>query len=109
MVVASFLIKDLLIDWRWGEAWFARKLLDYDLAANNGNWQWAASTGCDAQPYFRIFNPVTQSQRFDPEGVFIRRHMPELTALSNRAIHLPRNPIVDHAVQRTKALRLYSR
>src|SRR5699024_9424041 len=64
MIVASFLVKDLLIDWRWGEAWFAKMLLDFDLAANNGGWQWAASTGCDAQPYFRIFNPITQSEKF---------------------------------------------
>ncbi len=68
MVAASFLVKDLRVDWRWGERYFALHLNDYDLAANNGGWQWAASTGCDAQPYFRIFNPVTQSERFDPEG-----------------------------------------
>jgi deoxyribodipyrimidine photo-lyase len=78
MVTASFLTKDLGIDWRRGEAWFAEKLLDFDLAANNGGWQWAASTGCDAQPWFRIFNPVTQSEKFDPEGRFIRRYVPEL-------------------------------
>ena len=68
MVTASFLVKDLHVDWRWGERYFARNLNDFDLASNNGGWQWAASTGCDAQPYFRIFNPVTQSQRFDPRG-----------------------------------------
>src|SRR6185369_224983 len=71
MVAASFLVKDLGIDWRRGERWFAEKLNDYDLAANNGNWQWAASTGCDAQPYFRIFNPSLQQKRFDPDGDFV--------------------------------------
>ncbi len=89
MVVASFLTKDLGIDWRRGERWFAEKLNDYDLAANNGGWQWAASTGCDAQPYFRIFNPVSQSERFDPQGRFIRRYLPQLAALPDAAIHAP--------------------
>lgn len=89
MVVASFLVKDLGIDWRWGERYFAEKLNDYDLAANNGGWQWAASTGCDAQPYFRIFNPVSQSEKFDPEGKFIRRYLPQLAKLSDNAIHAP--------------------
>ena len=89
MVTASFLVKDLGIDWRRGEAYFAEKLLDFDLAANNGGWQWAASTGCDAQPWFRIFNPVTQSERFDPQGRFIRRYVPELAALPDRALHAP--------------------
>ncbi len=85
MIAASFLVKDLLVDWRWGERYFAEKLIDYDLASNNGGWQWAASTGCDAQPYFRIFNPVTQSERFDPDGAFIRRYVPELAALDGGA------------------------
>ncbi|WP_024304040.1 deoxyribodipyrimidine photo-lyase [Pseudogulbenkiania sp. MAI-1] len=123
MVTASFLVKDLLIDWRWGERHFAEKLIDYDLAANNGGWQWAASTGCDAQPWFRIFNPVAQSQKFDPEGKFIRRYLPELAGLDNKAIHAPWQakmlppgfrlghdypaPIVDHSVQREKALVLF--
>ena len=89
MVVASFLTKDLGIDWRWGEAYFATHLNDFDLAANNGGWQWAASTGCDAQPYFRIFNPVTQSQKFDPQGKFIRRYLPQLAALPDKLIHAP--------------------
>jgi len=89
MVTASFLTKDLGIDWRRGEAWFALHLNDFDLAANNGGWQWAASTGCDAQPYFRIFNPVSQSEKFDPEGKFIRRYLPQLAGLSARAIHAP--------------------
>ncbi len=125
MVVASFLVKDLLIDWRWGERYFAEKLLDFDLAANNGGWQWAASTGCDAQPYFRIFNPVSQSERFDPEGTFIRRYVPELAAFGKRDIHAPWQakqpplgfvvgrdyplPVVDHALQREKALLLFGK
>jgi deoxyribodipyrimidine photo-lyase len=126
MIVASFLVKDLLIDWRRGERYFAKELLDYDLAANNGNWQWAASTGCDAQPYFRIFNPVSQSQKYDPDGAYIRRWVPELAALDNRDIHTPWNltpieqqacgvvigrdypaPIVDHALARAQALELF--
>ena len=89
MVVASFLIKDLGIDWRWGERYFAQHLIDFDLAANNGGWQWAASSGCDAQPWFRIFNPITQSEKFDPRGQFIRRYLPALAGLSDRAIHAP--------------------
>jgi deoxyribodipyrimidine photo-lyase len=128
MVAASFLCKDLLVDWRLGERYFAGALNDYDLAANNGNWQWAASTGCDAQPYFRIFNPVTQSERFDPEGAFIRRHLPALARVPARYVHAPWTlpadlqaasgcvigrdypaPIVDHAAQREKALALYGR
>ena len=89
MVVASFLVKDLGIDWRRGEAFFATHLNDFDLAANNGGWQWAASTGCDAQPYFRIFNPVSQSQKFDPQGQFIRRYLPQLARLPDALIHAP--------------------
>jgi len=89
MVVASFLIKDLGIDWRRGEAYFAEKLLDFDLAANNGGWQWAASSGCDAQPYFRIFNPINQSEKFDPQGKFIRRYVSELAGLPDKALHAP--------------------
>jgi deoxyribodipyrimidine photo-lyase len=89
MVVASFLTKDLGIDWRRGERYFALHLNDYDLAANNGGWQWAASTGCDAQPYFRIFNPVSQSQKFDPQGGFIRRYLPQLGGFSDKEIHAP--------------------
>lgn len=114
MISASFLTKDLGLDWRCGEAHFARWLLDYDLAANNGGWQWAASTGCDAQPYFRIFNPVTQSERFDPQGKFIRRYVPELADVPDKFIHAPWKmttppahypaPIVDHAVAREKTL-----
>ena len=89
MLTASFLTKDLGLDWRWGERYFAEKLNDYDLAANNGGWQWAASTGCDAQPYFRIFNPVTQSRKFDPQGKFIRRYLPVLAGLDDSLVHTP--------------------
>jgi deoxyribodipyrimidine photo-lyase len=89
MVTASFLTKDLGIDWRRGERYFAARLNDYELASNNGGWQWAASTGCDAQPWFRIFNPLTQSRKFDPEGDFIRRWLPQLAALDARTIHAP--------------------
>jgi deoxyribodipyrimidine photo-lyase len=89
MVVASFLTKDLGLDWRWGERYFAEKLNDFDLASNNGGWQWAASSGCDAQPYFRIFNPVSQSEKFDPDGKFIRRYLPVLAKLATPALHSP--------------------
>ena len=118
MVSASFLTKDLGLDWRRGEAHFAAWLLDYDLAANNGGWQWAASTGCDAQPWFRIFNPVTQSERFDPQGKFIRRYVPELKDVPDKFIHAPWQmspppanypaPVVDHAVAREKTLARFS-
>jgi deoxyribodipyrimidine photo-lyase len=89
MIAASFLVKDLHVDWRWGEKYFADQLNDFDLAANNGGWQWAASTGCDAQPYFRIFNPVTQSERFDAAGKFIRKYVPELVKVPDKFIHAP--------------------
>jgi deoxyribodipyrimidine photo-lyase len=89
MVSASFLVKDLGIDWRRGERYFALKLNDFDLAANSGGWQWAASSGCDAQPWFRIFNPVTQSEKFDPEGRFILRYLPQLAGLPRRFLHAP--------------------
>jgi deoxyribodipyrimidine photo-lyase len=89
MVTASFLVKDLGVDWRRGERYFAGKLLDYDLAANNGGWQWCASTGCDAQPWFRIFNPLTQSRRFDPDGAYIRRWIPELATVPDSGVHAP--------------------
>jgi deoxyribodipyrimidine photo-lyase len=107
MIVASFLTKDLLIDWRWGERYFMEKLLDGDLAPNNGGWQWAASTGCDPQPYFRIFNPTLQSEKFDPDGTYIKRWCPELKNLSGKALHEPKAPIVDHASRKMKALKLY--
>jgi deoxyribodipyrimidine photo-lyase len=87
MIVASFLTKDLHIDWRWGERFFANHLIDYDPAVNNGNWQWAASTGCDAQPYFRIFNPWSQQQKFDPDCVYIKKWVPELKELKSKEIH----------------------
>ena len=89
MVSGSFLVKDLGIDWRWGEKYFAEKLNDFDLAANNGGWQWVSSSGCDAQPYFRIFNPVSQSEKFDREGKFIRRYLPQLAKLPHQALHAP--------------------
>jgi deoxyribodipyrimidine photo-lyase len=118
MVTASFLMKDLGIDWRWGERYFALHLNDYELASNNGGWQWAASTGCDAQPWFRIFNPVTQSEKFDPQGQFIRRYLPQLAKLSNKEIHAPwlaaerpagyPAPIVDHAEARALTLERYA-
>ena len=127
MVVASFLSKDLGIDWRLGEKYFADQLNDFDLSANNGGWQWAASSGCDAQPYFRIFNPVTQSEKFDPDGKFIRRYVPELTHIPGKFIHAPWKmgrleqealgivigrdypaPIVDHAHAREKTLARYA-
>ena len=128
MVAASFLTKDLLVDWRWGEKYFAEKLNDFDLSANNGGWQWAASTGCDAQPYFRIFNPITQSQNFDESGTFIRKYVPEVAKLSNKDIHAPwltppierrardfvpgRDyplPVVDHAEARLATLAEFKR
>jgi deoxyribodipyrimidine photo-lyase len=89
MVAGSFLVKDLGLDWRWGERYFAEKLNDFDLSANNGGWQWVASSGCDAQPYFRIFNPVSQSEKFDPQGKFIRRYLPQLAKLPDKSIHAP--------------------
>lgn len=89
MVVGSFLVKDLGIDWRWGERYFAQHLNDFDLSANNGGWQWVSSSGCDAQPYFRIFNPVSQSEKFDAEGKFIRRYLPQLAKLPTKLLHAP--------------------
>ena len=118
MIVASFLTKDLLIDWRWGENHFMKDLLDGDLAPNNGGWQWAASTGCDPQPYFRIFNPVLQSQKFDPSGEYIKKFVPELRNVSVDQIHAPWenpllnryiSPIVDHATQKQRAIALYKK
>lgn len=102
MIVASFLTKHLLIDWRWGEAYFAKKLLDYDLAANNGGWQWAAGTGCDAAPYFRVFNPYLQTKKFDPELKYIRKWVPEFEELTYPV------PIVEHEVARKRCLQVYS-
>lgn len=127
MVTACFLIKDLGIDWRRGEQYFAEQLNDFDLASNNGGWQWAASSGCDAQPYFRIFNPITQSEKFDAEGKFIRRYLPQLTKLPNKIIHAPwrakpeelsaagvalgknyPHPLVEHDVARKETLERYA-
>jgi deoxyribodipyrimidine photo-lyase len=127
MVVASFLVKDLGIDWRWGERYFAEKLNDFDLSANNGGWQWASSSGCDAQPYFRIFNPTSQSEKFDSEGKFIRKYLPQLSKLPNAALHEPWNakpidlqsagvslgvnypyPIINHTQAREKTLLRYA-
>ncbi|WP_294770024.1 deoxyribodipyrimidine photo-lyase [uncultured Rhodoferax sp.] len=126
MVVGSFLVKHLGLDWRWGERYFAQTLNDFDLAANNGGWQWVSSSGCDAQPYFRIFNPINQSEKFDAEGKFIRRYLPQLTGLGAKAIHAPwlakplelsaagvalgqdyPHPIVDHAQARSRTLLRY--
>ncbi|MEY4882302.1 MAG: hypothetical protein RIS34_156 [Pseudomonadota bacterium] len=89
MVAGSFLVKDLGINWQWGEKYFAEKLNDFDLSANNGGWQWVSSSGCDAQPYFRIFNPVSQSEKFDADGKFIRRYLPQLAKLPARNLHAP--------------------
>jgi deoxyribodipyrimidine photo-lyase len=127
MVTACFLVKDLGIDWRWGERYFALHLNDFDLASNNGGWQWAASTGCDAQPYFRIFNPVTQSEKFDAQGRFIKRYLPQLAPLGDKEIHAPwlaprmlleekgirlgrdyPEPIVDHVEARVRTLARYA-
>lgn len=118
MIVASFLTKDLNIDWRRGERYFMSKLVDGDFAANNGGWQWCASTGCDGQPYFRIFNPITQGERFDIQGEFIRSWLPALREVPNKFIHKPWTwqhfdgvdyppPIVDHKTQREITLALY--
>ncbi len=117
MITASFLVKHLLIDWRWGERWFRESLLDGDLAANIGGWQWVAGTGTDAAPYFRIFNPILQSKKYDPEGIYIRRWVPELAGLENHMIHAPwegdfdlgdyPKPLVDHSYARQRALTTY--
>ncbi len=127
MVTACFLIKDLGIDWRRGERYFAQHLNDFELASNNGGWQWASSSGCDAQPYFRIFNPLTQSEKFDAAGRFIRRYLPQLAALGDKEIHAPwlvptmlldqkkislgrdyPHPIVQHDVARKETLARYA-
>ncbi len=126
MIVASFLVKDLLIDWRWGEKWFMRQLLDGDPAANNGGWQWTAGTGTDAAPYFRIFNPVLQGKKFDPQGSYIRQWVPELSRVPEKNIHEPWQmspelqkssdciidkdypaPIIDHRLARLRTMEVY--
>ena len=124
MVTASFLCKTLLVDWRKGEKYFAEKLLDFDLGANNGGWQWSSSSGCDSQPYFRIFNPLSQSEKFDPQGAFIRRWCPEIAALDNKQIHQPHAygplfliekgidypaPVVNYSLKRMEALAMYKK
>lgn len=120
MITASFLVKDLHIDWQWGEKYFAQKLVDYDPAVNNGNWQWVASTGCDAQPYFRIFNPWLQQKKFDPQSVYTKRWIPELKQIQPKILHTwyketspvlknyPR-PLVDHATESKKTKAMYQR
>lgn len=129
MIVASFLTKDLLIDWRWGEQYFMEQLIDGDFASNNGGWQWSAGTGCDAQPYFRVFNPISQSEKFDPKGVFIRKYLPELLNIPSKDVHFPHkylekslinstfwgkdvsycSSIVDHKAARLAALDFYKK
>ncbi len=101
MVTASFLCKHLLIDWRWGEAYFAQKLLDYELSSNNGNWQWSAGTGCDATPYFRVFNPTSQQQKFDDKGIYVKKWIPELDSFD----YVP--PMIDHKFARERVLSTY--
>jgi deoxyribodipyrimidine photo-lyase len=127
MVAGSFLVKHLGIDWRWGERYFAEQLNDFDLSANNGGWQWVSSSGCDAQPYFRIFNPISQSEKFDAAGKFIRRYLPALAGLDAKHIHAPwlapalvlqaagvqlgtnyPHPVVDHAAARAATLARYA-
>ena len=118
MIVASFLVKDLLIDWRWGEDWFMQNLLDGDIAPNNGGWQWTAGTGTDAAPYFRIFNPAMQAEKFDPNGAYVREWLPELAGVPDKFVHVPHEspsgvpsgyvaPIVNHHEERDEALRRY--
>lgn len=118
MITASFLVKDLLINWQLGEKWFMQHLVDGEPASNNGGWQWAAGTGTDAAPYFRIFNPVLQSKKFDPDGTYIRKWIPELAHLSNEMIHTPwecgivpsgypQKPIVDHSLAKIRTLDAY--
>lgn len=128
MIVASFLVKDLLVDWRWGEKFFMQKLLDGDPAANNGGWQWTAGTGTDAAPYFRVFNPILQGKKFDPQGKFVKRWLPELSSVPEKFIHTPwempeevqkrasctigsdyPQPIVDHSFARKRVLDIFSR
>ncbi|MBD1575769.1 deoxyribodipyrimidine photo-lyase [Vibrio sp. S11_S32] len=120
MIVGSFLTKHLLIDWHWGEHFFMSQLIDGDFSANNGGWQWVASTGCDAQPYFRVFNPILQSQRFDPNGDFIRKYLPELKNVPNKQLHFPHDylskqgkseqywpPLVEHKFARQRAINFF--
>ncbi|WP_433645244.1 deoxyribodipyrimidine photo-lyase [Candidatus Profftella armatura] len=127
MVTASFLIKNMGINWKWGENYFANKLNDFDLASNNGNWQWSASSGCSSQPFFRIFNPIIQSKKFDYQGIFIRKYLPQLSKLSNKYIHSPwkassyklekagiilgknyPKPILEHSLSKKNILKCYN-
>lgn len=115
MIVASFLVKDLHLPWQWGEKYFANQLVDYDPSINNGNWQWGASVGCDAAPYFRVFNPWLQQEKFDKQCIYIKKWVPELNDLNKKQIHDPEfvrpnypKPMVEHSVQKTKAILLYS-
>jgi deoxyribodipyrimidine photo-lyase len=101
MITASFLVKHLLIDWRWGEAYFAKRLLDYELSSNNGNWQWVAGTGCDAAPYFRVFNPLEQQKKFDPDFRYVRKWVREFDTPEYP------HPIVDHSFARKRAIDIY--
>jgi deoxyribodipyrimidine photo-lyase len=103
MVTASFLTKHLLIDWRWGEAWFAEKLLDFELSSNNGGWQWSAGSGCDAAPYFRIFNPESQQKKFDPDDKYVKKWIPEL-----HSEKYP-EPIVNHKEARERCLKVFKK
>jgi deoxyribodipyrimidine photo-lyase len=128
MIVASFLTKDLHINWQWGEEFFLEHLCDADIASNNGGWQWSAGTGTDAQPWFRIFNPISQGKKFDADGNYVRKYVPELAAVPNKYIHAPwlmekteqiscgvtigkhyPHPIVDHATEREMTMQLYKR
>jgi len=114
LIVASFLVKTLLIDWRWGEKYFATHLVDYDVASNHGNWLWIAGGGADSQEYFRIFNPWSQSAEHDPDAVYIKRWVPELADVPSRDIHKPNPdkylaPIVDYATQKTRVLAAYKK
>ena len=118
MIVASFLVKDLHLPWQRGARWFMRQLVDGDLPSNQHGWQWVAGTGTDAAPYFRVFNPTTQGEKFDPDGEYVRRYVPELRAIGGGAVHQPDKapggrpadypvPIVDHATERVEALTRY--
>jgi deoxyribodipyrimidine photo-lyase len=116
MIVASFLVKDLHLPWQWGAKFFMQHLVDGDIASNNHGWQWTAGTGTDASPYFRIFNPISQGEKFDPQGEYVRFWLPQLRDLDNSAVHAPwtagllnpyLEPIVDHAVERAVSLERY--
>jgi len=128
MIVGSFLVKNLMIHWKYGQEWFWDTLVDADIASNSASWQWVAGTGADAAPYFRIFNPVTQSKKFDPDGQYIRKYIPELKNIPNKYIHLPSeidnkllvsygveigkdypSPIVDLSLSRERALSAFKK